>query len=152
MKQYQFLCLLVLFISRYHAQDPTTTPIPDWNGDPKICTVDPSAPPTIDRPLPTFPNRVEFALERVEIKHIFDSTIPSELTMYQYLYDYDANKLILITNTRGEIDVEYFYYEILKKSTYYRQQICSVTDISRNIDIGMFEIVCRTIINIILIY
>jgi len=139
MKQYEVLCLLVLYISGYYAQDPTTTPSTEWNGDPKLCTVDPSAPPTSDRPLPRFPTKVEFTLERVEIKHILDSTEPSELTMYQYLYDYDANKLILITNSRGLIDVEYYYYEALKKSTYYRQEICAVSDIQTNFDMGMFK-------------
>ncbi|CAF1537295.1 unnamed protein product [Adineta steineri] len=134
MKQYIALCLLLLCISRYQAQDPTTTPGTDWNGDPKICTVDTSGPSPTDRPQPIFPKQAEFALERVEIRHLYDATESSELTMYQYLYDYDANKLILIKNSQGLIDVEYFHYETLKKSTYLRQQVCIVTDIAQNIE------------------
>ncbi|CAF4426574.1 unnamed protein product, partial [Adineta steineri] len=49
-------------------------------------------------------------------------------------YDYGANKLILIKNSQGLIDVEYFHYETLKKSTYLRQQVCIVTDIAQNIE------------------
>ena len=115
--------------------------MPDWNGDPKLCTVDPSAPIINDRPLPVFSNQAEFTLERVEVKHIMDVTLPSELTLYQYLYDYDANKLILVKNTNGFIDVEFYYYESLKKSTYYRRTMCAVTDILTNVDIGMFRVI-----------
>ncbi|CAF1132309.1 unnamed protein product [Adineta ricciae] len=134
MKQYQLFCLLVLCISKCLTQDPTTTPSSTWNGDPAVCTVDTSTPPVPDRPLPRFPTRVEFALERVEVKHILDITVPSEITMYQYLYDFEANKLILIKNSQGIIDVEYFYYEALKKSTYLRREICLVSDIDTNLD------------------
>jgi hypothetical protein len=139
MKQYGLLCLLVLSILGSYAQDPTTTPLPiEWNGDPKLCTVDPSKPPpSSTRPQPTFPPRAEFGLERVEVKHILNTTLPSELTLYQYLYDYDANKLILIKNQNGFIDFEHFYYEGLTKATYYRREYCVVERIDQNIDLGM---------------
>ena len=114
MKQFRFLCLLALLFFECNAQGSTTTPS-NWNGDPRLCTVDPSAPSPSDRPLPKFPNIAEFALERVEIKHVLNQTLPSELTLYQYLYDYNANKLIMIKNSNGFLDAEYFYYDILKK-------------------------------------
>ena len=136
MKQYSFVYLLVIFIVGCCAQDPTTTPSIDWNGDPKLCTVDPN-PPSSTVPLPQFPAQAEFSLERVEIKHILDQTLPSELTLYQYLYDYNANKLILIKNRNGFIDAEYYYYESLKKSIYHRRQFCEVEDIEKNVDLGM---------------
>jgi len=134
MQQYGLLCLLILFICGYYAQDPTTTPGVDWNGDPTLCTADPSVTSAPGPPLPTFSNQAEFALERVEIKHILNTTLPSELTMYQYLYDYNANKLIMVKNSNGFIDVEYYYYELLKKSTYYRGEFCVVSDIRTNFD------------------
>ncbi|CAF0870687.1 unnamed protein product [Rotaria sordida] len=121
--------LLLLFIAKYQAQDPT--PPTDWNGDPNLCTINP--PPTPSSlpapPMPRFPNKAEFGLERVEIKHIINITLPSEMTMLEYLYDYDANKLIIVKNKNGFIDAEYFYYGPNKKSTYYQGQYCVVTDI-----------------------
>ena len=132
MKQYGSLLLLVIVISGCVAQDPTTPPN-DWNGDPLVCT--PNAGPP-GRPYPQFPNIAEFTLERVETKILLGTVLPSELTLYQYLYDYDANKLILIKNANGFIDAEYFYYEQRKKSTYYRGDACVVSDIAINIEMG----------------
>ena len=140
MKQYALLSLFILSNFGSHAQDSTSIPATQWNGDPKICTVDPSAPIINDKPLPVFSTKAEFTLERVEAKSLIGINLPSELTLYQYLYDYDANKLIMIKNKNGFIDTEYFYYNILKKSTYYRQQFCVVENIATNVDNGMFKI------------
>ncbi|CAF3370471.1 unnamed protein product [Rotaria sp. Silwood1] len=135
MKEYRILYLFVLLISGYYAQETTTISPSSWNGDPRLCTVDPSAPVTNDRPLPIFPNQTEFTLQRVEVKHILNVTLQSVLTMYQYLYDYQANKLILVQNANGFVDVEYFHYDKMKKATYYRGDICYVSNITTNIDI-----------------
>ncbi|CAF2621337.1 unnamed protein product [Rotaria sp. Silwood2] len=130
-QQYGFVFFLLLFISKYHAQNPTTTSPLEWNGDPKLCTVNPSAAPSTipGPPLPKFSNKAEFALERVEIKHLLNVSLPTVITMYQQIYDYDANKLIVVKNENGFISVEYYYYDILKKSTYYRGDFCVVTNI-----------------------
>ncbi|CAF5002684.1 unnamed protein product [Rotaria sp. Silwood1] len=135
-QQYGFVFLLLLFISKYHAQNPTTISPLEWNGDPKLCTVNPSVTPSTipGPPLPKFPNKAEFALERVEIRHMSNITLPSEITMYQYIYDYDANQLIMVKNNKGFIDVEYYYYGIKKKSTYYGGNFCVVSDIPVEID------------------
>ncbi|CAF2262284.1 unnamed protein product [Rotaria magnacalcarata] len=129
MKLYQVFYLLALLISEYYAQDTTTISIADWNGDPLVCTIDPSIPPTSDKPFPQFPRQAEFTLEAVEIRHINNETLPSQLTLFQYLYDFDANKLIMIRNTNGFIDAEYYYYENLKKSVYVRGEFCYVSEI-----------------------
>ncbi|CAF1004788.1 unnamed protein product [Rotaria sordida] len=135
MKYYRVVYLFVLLIYGCNAQEGTTINPSTWNGDPRICTVNPSTPGTDDRPLPTFPNQAEFALERVEVRHVLNITLPSQLTMYQYLYDYNANKLVLVKNANGFIDAEYFYYDTLKKSTYYRGEFCVVSSIDMNKDI-----------------
>ncbi|CAF3474627.1 unnamed protein product [Rotaria sp. Silwood1] len=128
--------LLLLFVAKYQAQDPTQ-PI-DWNGDPRLCTVNPPATPSplSPPPVPKFPNQAEFALERVEIKHVINITFPSEMTMIQYLYDYDANKLIMVKNKNGFVDAEYYYYGPNKISTYIRGDLCRVTDIPTNDDMN----------------
>ena len=136
MKQYGCLCLFVLFIVGSHAQDTTTVPLPDFNGDPLLCTFNPN-PPQPTRPLPMFPTKAEFGLERVEVKHVLNTTAPSDLTLYHYIYDYDANKLILTRNHNGYTHAEYFYYDILKKSIYYNREVCRVEDIPTNLDMGM---------------
>ncbi|CAF1456183.1 unnamed protein product [Rotaria magnacalcarata] len=128
--------LLLLFIGKYQAQD-TAAP-PDWNGDPKLCTISPPVTPSPQPapPMPKFPKRAEFALERVEIKNAptLNFTFPSELTLTEYIYDYDANKLIIVKNKNGVIDAEYFYYDKLKKSTYVGGDYCVVSDIPVNQD------------------
>ena len=86
--------------------------------------------------MPIFPKQAEFTLERVEITHVLNLTLPSQLTLYQYIYDYNANKMIMVKNKNGFVDVEYYYYDILKKSTYYGGQYCVVTDIPTNNDMG----------------
>jgi hypothetical protein len=138
-RQYGLLCLLLVFISGYQAQEPTQAP-PEWNGDPLVCVVKPPPTPSPEPapPFPKFTTKAEFALERVEIKYALNLTLPSEMTLYEYIYDYDANKLIMVKNKNGFIDVEYYYYGILKKSTYYAGQYCVVTDIPQNQDMGMF--------------
>jgi hypothetical protein len=142
MKQYGLLCLLVLCIFGSHAQDSTTAPLPDWNGDPNLCTVESTIQPP-SRPLPTFSDKAEFGVEQVTIRHFFNRT-PSDLVLSQYLYDYNANKLILIRNHNGFIDVEYFYYEALKKSNYYRGHTCVVEAIETNIDADGFSAIKDT--------
>lgn len=127
--------LLLLSIAEYQAQ-------PDWNGDPKLCTVNgPSTPPPGPvPPPPKFPSKAEFGLERVEIKQVplLNLTLPSEISLYEYLYDYDANSLIMVKNKNGIIDTEYYYYKQLTKSTYIGGQYCAVTDIPTNQDMGIF--------------
>ncbi|CAF4824682.1 unnamed protein product, partial [Rotaria magnacalcarata] len=44
--------LLLLFIGKYQAQD-TAAP-PDWNGDPKLCTISPPVTPS-PQPAPPMP-------------------------------------------------------------------------------------------------
>ena len=132
MKQYESLLLLMIAIYGCVAQDPTTPPN-DWNGDPLVCTPN-TGPP--GRAYPQFSKIVEFTLERVETQILLGTVLPSQLTLYQYLYDYDANKLILIKSANGFVDAEYYYYNLLKKSSYYRGDACVVSDISTDIDMG----------------
>ncbi|CAF3437333.1 unnamed protein product [Rotaria sp. Silwood1] len=126
--------LLLLFIAKYQAQNPTSPA--DWNGDPNLCTVNSpvTSSPLPAQQMPRFPKRAEFALQRVENKHLFNLTLPSEMTMYEYLYDYDANKLIIVKNKNGIIDTEYYYYGPNKISTYFGGEFCRVSDISTNND------------------
>lgn len=143
-QQYKFVCLLLLFISEYQTQDPTTTtsPFPDWNGDPRICTVNTATTPSPTPPpaLPKFTNQAEFRLERVIIRHRLDAANSSELTLYHYFYDYDNNKLTLIENRNGTYDIQFYDYDVLKRSTYYfQEQTCNAGDINTNNDMGMFE-------------
>jgi hypothetical protein len=140
MKLYKLLYVLVLLITEYRTQETTTTSTPEFNGDPRICTVNPSTPSPRDPPLPTFSTQAEFGLERVEIRHISNSILPSVLTLYQYFYDYDANKLITIKNQNGLIETSFSYYEILKKSTYFMGAFCVVTALSQNIGTGTYKI------------
>ena len=142
MKTHTFLSLLILSYFGSPAQDSTSTSTSasEWNGDSTLCTVDLSAPIINNKPLPSFPIQAEFTLERVEVKHITNITLPIELTLYHDLYEYNGNKLILITNKNGSTDMEYFYYGKLKKFTYYCQQFCVVEDIPTNIDMSRFKI------------
>jgi hypothetical protein len=130
----QAFCLLLAYA---RAQETTTVP-PTWNGDPKICTVD-TSPPTTDPPYPVFPTKAEFALESVQINHISDLTLLSTVNIFQYIYDYDANKVIRIKKSNGIVAAEYYYYEILKVSTYFQNNFCVVSGIATNIDSGMFD-------------
>ncbi len=143
-QQYTLVCLLLLFISGYQTQDSSTTtsPFPDWHGDPRICTVNtattPSPGPTPS--LPKFTNQAEFRLERVIIRHRTGEANSSELTLYHYYYDYDNNKLTLIENKNGTYDVQFYDYDILMRSTYaFQEQSCNTEDININNDMGMFE-------------
>ncbi|CAF0962698.1 unnamed protein product [Adineta ricciae] len=134
-EQYGLLCLLCLFISGYYAQDPTTTINPNWFGDPRLCTTNPPPTPSTQTPppFPKFPAKAEFTLERVEVSSLLSNiTFPSKLSLYEYLFDYNANTMILVKNQNGFIDAEYYYYNILKKSTYYGGRYCVVTDIGVN--------------------
>jgi hypothetical protein len=115
---------------------------PDWNGDPRICTINtattPAPGPTPS--LPTFTNQAEFRLERVIIRHRLDATNSSELTLYHYFYDYDNNKLTVIENRNGTFDAVFYDYGILKQSTYnIQEQSCRIQDIVTNNDMSMFE-------------
>jgi hypothetical protein len=142
-QQYKVVCLLLLFVSGFQTQDPSsTTPFDDWNGDPKICTVNPvtttTLSPTPPSSFPKFTNQAEFSLERVIIRHRLNATAPSELTLYHYTYDYDNNTLILVEYINGTVNVEFYDYDVLKKTTYNRGDTCVATDIPVNNDLGMF--------------
>lgn len=138
-QHYGILCLLLVFILGYQTQDPTT-PTSDWNGDPRLCTANspPTPPPGPVPQFPKFDSKAEFAIELIQSNHLFNATLPSQLTLFQYIYDYDANKLIVVKNANGVITVDFYYYEILNKSTYFAGQYCVVSEIPQNIDIGMF--------------
>jgi hypothetical protein len=138
MKEHKFFYLLILFISEYYAQESRTILSTDWNGDSKICTVDPSGSPSDDTPLSQFPNQAEFVIEKFKINHKSNIIPSTELTMTHYLYNYDKNRLVLINNVNGNIDIDHYYYETLKKSIYYRRNICSVSNIVTEIETGMF--------------
>lgn len=141
MRQSCVLFLFVALVVQCLGQDETTaTTIPEWNGDPSVCTPDTSPANPGDPPDPQFPRKAEFALEQIEVRHILDQTLPSTSTLYQYLYDQDANKLVLVKNHNGFVDTEYFYYESALKSTYYRGEFCEVSPILKEIDSGTFEI------------
>lgn len=138
MKQFRCLYLLVVFISEYYAQESTTSPSIQWNGDPNICTIDPSSS-SIDDTLPLFPNQAEFVIEKVKINRRLDVILSSELTTTHYLYNYDNNNLVLIENANNSITSIYYYYETLRKSTYYHRNICFNSDINKEIEMGMFK-------------
>jgi hypothetical protein len=172
-QQYSLVCLLLLCISEYQTQDssttivpttitmppptttmaPTTVTFPDWNGDPKLCEINrPITPSPLPRPpFPKFPNKAEFAIERVEIKHILNTTLPSVLTLYEYIYDYDANILIMVKNTNGFLEAQYYYYGKLLKSTYFGRDFCSVTEIPTEKDMGKLKLRFRKIVDDFLI-
>jgi hypothetical protein len=144
--EYHFVCLLLLFISGYQTQDTstTTTPdstttLPDWYGDPAICTINTTttpSPPT--QSMPKFTNQAEFTLERVIIRHRFAAGNTSELTLYHYIYDYDNNKLVLIENKNGTFDTQFYDYNTLKISTYYySDDTCAASEIPTDNGISM---------------
>ena len=89
--------------------------------------------------MPPFPLRAEFALERLEYKEVGNINLPGEKVLYEYIYDYNANALIMVKNKNGLIDVEYYYYASLTKATYYQGEYCVVSNISQNSDMGKFE-------------
>lgn len=131
----QYLWIISLIFSHVLAQDSTTT-MPQWNGDPKICTIDSSSIP--DVPLsPHFPNKAEFAFEIIGTTHLGDEKFPFQSTLLEYIYDFNANRLITVKNDNNIKEVNYFYYERLKKFTYYQDQFCVVTDIPTNVDKGL---------------
>jgi hypothetical protein len=131
------LYLLVLFISAYRAQE-TTTLNPKWNGDLALCTVIPAPTPAPNPPpFPRFYPVAEFGMEHLTIGTVGNLTV-RKLGFQQHLYDYNANKLVIVRNENNLIDVEYFYYNIMKKSKYYGGQYCVVENITQNADMGMF--------------
>lgn len=107
----------------------------EWNGDPNVCLIDSSTHPP-GPPLPTFPTRAEFLIERVEIFSANNVTLSDKLVFYEYVYDYDANAMFIIKNENGFVSTDHYYYENLKKSTYIQQNFCVVTDIPVNFDNG----------------
>jgi len=149
-EQYQFICLFLLFISGYQTQEPssTTSPppttLPDWYGDPAICTIDRTttvSPPTTatpEKPLPKFTNHAEFTVELVIKRHRLQAADTSELSLYHYIYDYEKNKLTLFEFKNGTRDVRFYDYEMLKRTTYVRQGSCEASDIPTESDTGMF--------------
>lgn len=138
MSEYRFLWLLLFFVYRNGAQGPTTSSPSDWNGDSTLCTAN-SGPMIDDKPVPKFSSQAEFTMTKVGISQLLNITLPSELNIYQYFYDYDANKMIRIQYRNGSIDIKYYYYDILKMSTYYEGKFCVVSDIPTNSDLGMYK-------------
>lgn len=136
MKQSRICLLLLSLVCSILAEDEITTPQPEWNGDPNVCLPDNSPPNPSDPPYPIFPTKAEFTLEMVQVGHLSNTTSPSVLTLFQYLYDYDANQLVMIRNTGSMIDLEYYYYNIPRKATYYRGETCVVTNILFDVENG----------------
>ncbi|CAF2467235.1 unnamed protein product [Rotaria sp. Silwood2] len=126
--------LVLLFIAKYQAQDTTTSV--DWYGDPNLCTVNSPTPTTPSSlsppPMPKFPNRAEFAIEEIDTLRLLNVTVGAEMTLLEYLYDYDANSLITVKNKDGIISAEYYYYNVLNISTYFRRDLCVVSAIPTN--------------------
>lgn len=151
-QQYKSVFVFLLFISGYQTQDSsssTTTPtppttLPDWYGDPAICTVSetttisPTSTATPGQSLPKFTNHAEFTVELVIKRHRIQTTDNSELSLYHYIYDYDNNKLTLFEFRNGTQDVRYYDYEMLKRTTYVRQGGCVASEIPTDHGSGMF--------------
>lgn len=146
-QQYKFVWLLLLFISGYQTQDtteitsiPTTTTLPDWYGDPSICTINQLTTPSPEPPkeLPKFTNQADFRLEVIVKRHRLTSETTNELSLLHYIYDYDNNKLTLVEHRNNNIDVQFYEYDILKRSTYNRGDTCAATVIRTDDSIGMF--------------
>ena len=76
-------CVLFLFAQ---AQDSPSVSA-EWNGDPKICTVDSSTSPTSPS-LPKFPNKAEFMLEHIEYRILSNVSSLADRSVYEYIYDY----------------------------------------------------------------
>ncbi|CAF0852255.1 unnamed protein product, partial [Didymodactylos carnosus] len=105
----------------------------EWNGDPLICELDLNPDPTPPGiQYPTFPDKAEFTL--VETAHAISFNLSQfRQVMFQYFYDYSANKMIKVTNFNGIITLEYFYYNSLKTAIYSSNQFCTVKDIPVNL-------------------
>ena len=131
------LLLLAALVVQCFGQEMTLPP--DWNGDPDICTPNSSPFNPNDPAYPQFPVKAEFTVEQIEIRHILNETERTRLILTQILYDQQANSAIIVKNSRGFIDVEYFYYKIAQKSTYYRGEYCVVTPIPTEVDVGKFK-------------
>lgn len=99
-----------------------------------------STPLSTGKPLPIFPNQAQFIMETIASMPTNVNPGPSTVTISQYFYDYDANTMVLKKNQQGFIELEYYYYDRLKKTTYFPQKHCVVTDIPVNIDDGKFII------------
>ena len=138
----RYIWLISLIFTHVLAQDPTTA-IPQWNGDPKICTIDSSSISDVP-PMPRFPEKAEFTLERVEMQHYGDFNPPAQHTLFEYIYDFVSNMLIVVKNDNNIKEVNYFYYGSLKKFTYYRDQFCIVNNIPTNVDSGLFFLYFQT--------
>ena len=138
MKHYRIFLFLLVLVSSGSAQDATSTnnPLPAWNGDPLICIPNNSTPSATDPPYPQFPTKAEFTLEVAISGHLGDQGLPTSLVRMHYLYDYDANRLVLITNTGNRIDLEYYYYKQQLKSTYIRGDSCVVSPIACDVENG----------------
>lgn len=149
-EQYKFICVFLLFISGYRTQETSTstltppTTLPDWYGDPAICTIDhttttaPTSTETPEHSLPKFTNHAEFTVEFVIKRHRLQQETSNELSLYHYIYDYDKNKLTLFEFRNGTRDVRFYDYDMLKRTTYVRGGGCNATDIPTDRDTGMF--------------
>ncbi|CAF4356349.1 unnamed protein product [Rotaria socialis] len=115
-------------ISSQHMRQDT-----EWNGDKNICIPDvtPSSP---SKSLPTLPSQAQFIMETVSSVRISDTTGYPTVNIIQYFYDYYANMMMLQKNQLGFVEHEYYYYDQLKKMTYFPQKYCVVTDIPTKID------------------
>ncbi|CAF1560284.1 unnamed protein product [Rotaria magnacalcarata] len=112
---------------------PTPGQDAEWNGDKNICIPDvtPSSP---SKSLPTLPSQAQFIMETVSSVRISDATGYPTVNVIQYFYDYYANMMMLQKNQLGFVEHEYYYYNQLKKTTYFPQKYCVVTDIPTKID------------------
>jgi hypothetical protein len=135
---------MLLFISGYEAQDPSTTvePHSDWYGDPSICQInEPTTPSPLPPPaLPKFTNQAEFTLELVIHRQREGSPESNGLSLFHYMYDYDNNTLTVIESRNGTIDVRFYEYDILKRSIYNRDT-CVASNISTYNSVGMFILI-----------
>lgn len=158
-QQYKFVCLLLLFISEYQTQELTTdttliptTTLPDWYGDPSICTINQPTTPSPEPPqqLPKFTTQAEFTQEFVIHDHRLGIPNSNELILQHCIYDYDNNKLTLVEQKNNNINVQFFEYEILKRAIYNRDT-CDARIILQDVDTGMFILEFLKILCILII-
>jgi hypothetical protein len=140
-RAWELLALLAVFIVATRAQDTTTqtaAPTTPWSGDPILCPNGPTTPSFPPKQMPSFAKRAEFGLEQIQYIQLANGALPGQKTMYEYIYDYDANIFIRVKNQNGLIDLEYYYYSSLTKATYYQGEFCVVENISQYQEMGKF--------------
>lgn len=121
--------LFTLITSTVQVQDA------QWNGDPSVCQLN-STSPSSNKKFPDFPEQAQFIMETISSTRIDNNTANPTIAVVHYYYDYNANMMALKRNSLGFVELEYYYYNILKKTTYYPQRYCVVTDIPTNITGG----------------